>query len=94
MGTPEPVDSPNYGQDTADVSMTDPFIDATTNVVVVGTGAFNYYDGKIMGSLDRAPTNVEYLYEPCVFTDTSVSPSVDYTRLLWMRDGHSQCGGQ
>ena len=99
IGVPEPTTSPHYGRDTADVSLTNPNIQAVgtrTGIGVknAGGGKVYYYDGKISGStaaLPEKPAGTEYLYEVCKETDTSVTPNLEFTQLFWMRDGQSTC---
>ncbi len=97
MGVPEVVGSPTYGRDTADVSLTDPFVYAvgtTTNQSYTPSGIgvkniqgkFNYYDGKIMGSTQakpEIPTKIEYLYEAIDYVDEETGHP--YCILEWMR---------
>ena len=102
IGTPEPIDSPNYGGDNADVSTTEPAITATAkNSSYSGIGVKNasggrveYYDGKISGNtaaFAEEPTVTEHFYEVCTELDTSVTPNLYTARLFWMRDGQSTC---
>ena len=90
-GIPEVVGSPTYGRDTADVSITDPFIYAVGTVTGIGVknaaGSFNYYDGKIMGNTQakpEIPTKIEYLYEAIDYTDDETGHP--YCILEWMRE--------
>lgn len=79
--------SPDYGKDTADVSITNPFIKATgsNNYAIYNrNGTFKYFDGKILGSpnyYNEAPNEVEYLYETKEYTDENNK----YVILEWMR---------
>ncbi len=97
LGIPEIVGSPTYGRDTADVSLTNPYIFAKgasiPNQTVSGVGvkniggSFNYYDGKIMGSTSakpEIPTKIEYLYEAIDYTDDETGHP--YCILEWMRE--------
>ena len=97
LGIPEIVGSPTYGRDTADVSLTDPFVygkgvtTGTQNATGTGVknigGSFNYYDGKIMGSTSakpEIPTKIEYLYEAIDYTDDETGHP--YCILEWMRE--------
>ena len=98
MGIPEPVDSPNYGTENADVSTTNPAITAIGTTSGIGVyknlGRFKYYDGVITGSTsaiprDKITTDVEHLYEPTFHTDANGN---DVCILTWMRELPSQPG--
>lgn len=98
MGIPEPVDSPNYGTENADVSTTNPAITAIGATSGIGVyknlGRFKYYDGVITGSTsaiprDKITTDVEHLYEPTFHTDANGN---DVCILTWMRELPSQPG--
>ena len=98
MGIPEPVDSPNYGTENADVSTTNPAITAIGTTSGIGVyknlGRFKYYDGVITGSTsaiprDKITTDVEHLYEPTFHTDAN---GHDVCILTWMRELPSQPG--
>ena len=87
LGEAEPTDSPNYGTANANVSTTSPNITAIGDNLGIGVtlenGSFNFYDGKITQNSTVGPavqadhvtratvTNVEYLYQPETYTDTS-----------------------
>ena len=87
LGEAEPTDSPNYGTADANVSTTSPNITAIGDNLGIGVtlenGSFNFYDGKITQNSTVGPavqadhvtratvTNVEYLYQPETYTDTS-----------------------
>ena len=103
IGTSEPIDSPNYGGDNADVSTNEPAITATAkNSSYSGIGVKNasggrveYYDGVVSGSATafaEEPTVTEHLYEVCTELDTTTTPNLYTARLFWMRDGQSSCG--
>jgi hypothetical protein len=92
MGTPEPVDSPNYGTGDADVSTTNPSVTAIGTTTGIGIyknlGRFKYYDGIITGSTwaiprDKISSDVEHLYEPTFHTDEN---GRDVCILTWMRE--------
>ena len=98
LGEPEPSTSPDYGLDTADVSIAIPEISAIGATegygVIYNSGRFNFYDGKIIANtqtLNKAPTNAEHVWEPCTFTNTQTTPTTFYTILKWMRNGQSAC---
>lgn len=98
MGEPEPVDSPNYGTENANVSTTSPSIKAIGTTSGIGVykdlGKFKFYDGIITASTSAIPrdnitTDVEHLYEPTFHTDAYGN---DVCILTWMRDLPSQPG--
>ena len=100
MGIPEPVDSPNYGTENADVSTTSPSVTAIGTTTGIGiykdTGKFKYYDGIITGSTsaiprDKITSDVEHLYEPTFHTDLN---GRDVCILTWMREQPSQPSGE
>ena len=100
MGVPEPVDSPNYGTENADVSVTNPSITAIGTTSGIGiyknVGKFKYYDGIIKGSTsaiprDKITSDVEHLYEPTFHTDLN---GRDVCILTWMREQPSQPTGE
>ena len=99
IGIAEPTSSDHYGRDTADVSTTNPDIKAIGSTTGIGvknnSGKVYFYDGKVSGntsSFAENPTGAEYLYQPCTFTDTTTTPTTQYTILKWMRDGQATCG--
>ncbi len=98
IGIPEPTTSPNYGRDTADVSIDNPDIHAISTDT--GTGIYNntgkvyYYDGVVTGktsAFSSEPTVTEHFYEVCTELDTSTTPNLYTAKLFWMRDGQSSC---
>ena len=89
LGIPEDVASPNYGKENAEVSITDPLINAVnenSTALFNEAGIFAFYDGKILERIDSnssVPNLVEYLYEPRTYTD--LETGTKYTILEWMR---------
>ena len=90
LGEPEPTDSLGYGKDTANVSTTNPYIEAIGTTTGIGiknvAGRLNYYDGKIVGSTAAKPevaSDIEYLYESIDYTDEETG--YKYCILEWMR---------
>lgn len=93
VGVPEPTDSVNYGGEHADVSTTNPAINAITSAnngtgiaIKNDTGKVFFYDGKLTGSsaaMPENPSGVEYLYEPKDYTDED---GRHYRILEWMRE--------
>ncbi len=90
IGEAEASDSPNYGLETADVSLTNPEIKAdglngSYGIQLKNTNCKIYfYDGKIMGktySMQQQPTGTEYLYE----TKDTTEGDYKVRTLEWMR---------
>jgi hypothetical protein len=90
IGEAEASDSPNYGLETADVSLTNPEIKAdglngSYGIQLKNTNCKVYfYDGKIMGktySMQQQPTGTEYLYE----TKDTTEDGYKVRTLEWMR---------
>jgi len=77
MGVPEPINGENYGKSTANVSTTNPTIEAIGSTygyaVYNNNGFFNFYDGKIIGSTKArykdGSSGVEYNWEIREHTD-------------------------
>ncbi len=91
LGIPEEPGSINYGRAEADVSTTNPLIEAIGTNTGIGVknagGRFKYFDGKLVATTDpkpEVPTEVEYLYEPKDFVDEVTG--YKYTILKWMRE--------
>ena len=98
IGEAEPQNSPNYGRDTANVSVSNPDISAISTIgsykgiaIKNNTGKVYYYDGKITGStaaMPEKPAGVEYLYEPKDYVDEETG--YHYRVLEWMREQAGQ----
>ena len=75
VGEKESSDSPNYGNEFANVSTEYPLIKGigTTGIGVKKvSGYFNYYDGKLVGSTNAKPdatSEVEYNYEVSTYNE-------------------------
>ena len=89
LGIPEPPNSPNYGGEFADVSLTNPHVlsKGITGIGVKNAGGhFKYYDGIIIGSTSAKPevaSDIEYLYESFDYIDEDTG--YEYSILEWMR---------
>jgi hypothetical protein len=76
LGEREEVGTPNYGTENADVSTTDPYIEAigsSTGYGIYNTnGYYEFGDGKVLGSTkarNGKASEVEYLWEITEYTD-------------------------
>jgi hypothetical protein len=77
MGEAEPLTSGNRGTSNADVSLTDPYVEAIGRkngyAIYNENGYYNFYDGKIKGSTkaryNEASAGVEFLWEITSYHD-------------------------
>jgi len=77
MGEAEPLTSDNLGTANADVSLTNPYVEAigfkTGYAIYNENGYYNFYDGKIKGStnarFNEASSGVEFLWEITSYHD-------------------------
>ncbi len=90
LGVPEEPSSPNYGGEFADVSLTNPHVEAVGTLAGTGVknvgGHFKFYDGIIIGNTFAKPevaSDIEYLYESVDYTDEDTG--YKYCILEWMR---------
>jgi hypothetical protein len=90
LGVPEQP-GPNYGKETADVSITNPDIKAIGSSAGIGIknasgGKVYYYDGRITGSTSAMPENptaTEYMFDPKDYVDED---EYHYRILEWRRE--------